>query len=651
MEYTLLILSLPLLSFLTLGLGGKWMSHRTAGAIGTASLGLVTLLSYLTAWLYFTTPRLADGTYATIIPYNIEWLPFSETLTFNLGILLDPISVMMLIVISTVSLMVHIYSFGYMKGEKGFQRYYAFLSLFTMSMLGLVVATNIFQMYLFWELVGVSSYLLIGFYYTKPAAIAASKKAFIVTRFADLGFLIGILIYGYYAGTFSFHPETIALLSGGAVMLPLALGLLFIGGAGKSAMFPLHIWLPDAMEGPTPVSALIHAATMVVAGVYLVARMFPLFIDYAPNVLEMIGWVGAFTAFFAASIACVQTDIKRVLAFSTISQIGFMMVALGVCTSFDPHHGGLGYMASMFHLFTHAMFKALLFLGAGSIIHAVHSNEMSAMGGLRKYMPVTHITFLIACLAIAGIPPFSGFFSKDEILSASFMYSPVMGWIMTIIAAMTAFYMFRLYYRIFWGLTPSPSPKERGSGETLISNTMVTTPPLLGRGGKGGEAPLTMTIPLIFLAAVTCLAGFIPFGHFISSNGESYNIHLDPSVAVTSVVVAIAAIVLATCMYMRPEHPLANKLAKRFSGLHEAAFHRFYIDEVYQFITHRIIFRCISTPIAWFDRHVVDGFFNFVAWGTRATSDEIRELQSGRVQQYAYVFLLGALILILILIL
>lgn len=651
MEYTLLILLLPLLSFLTLGLGGKWMSHRTAGAIGTVGLGVVTILSYVTAWLYFTTPRLTDGTFATIIPYNIEWLPFSETLTFNLGILLDPISVMMLIVISTVSLMVHIYSFGYMKGEKGFQRYYAFLSLFTMSMLGLVVATNIFQMYLFWELVGVSSYLLIGFYYTKPAAIAASKKAFIVTRFADLGFLIGILIYGYYAGTFSFHPETIALLSGGAAMLPLALGLMFIGGAGKSAMFPLHIWLPDAMEGPTPVSALIHAATMVVAGVYLVARMFPLFIDYAPNVLEMIGWVGAFTAFFAASIACVQTDIKRVLAFSTISQIGFMMVALGVCTSFDPHHGGLGYMASMFHLFTHAMFKALLFLGAGSIIHAVHSNEMSAMGGLRKYMPVTHITFLIACLAIAGIPPFSGFFSKDEILSASFMYSPVMGWIMTIIAAMTAFYMFRLYYRIFWGLTPSPSPWERGSGETLISNTMVTTSPLLGRGGKGGEAPLTMLIPLIFLAAVTCLAGFIPFGHFISSNGESYNIHLDPSVAVTSVVVAIAAIVLATCMYMRPEHPLANKLAKRFAGLHEAAFHRFYIDEVYQFITHRIIFRCISTPIAWFDRHVVDGFFNFVAWGTQATSDEIRELQSGRVQQYAYVFLLGALILILILIL
>lgn len=607
------------------------MTHRTAGVIGTTILGLVTVLSYFAAVQYFSAPRLADGTFATVIPYNIEWLPFTETLTFNLGILLDPISVMMLIVISTVSLMVHIYSFGYMKGERGFQRYYAFLSLFTMSMLGLVVATNIFQMYLFWELVGVSSYLLIGFYYTKPAAIAASKKAFIVTRFADLGFLIGILIYGYYGHTFGFTPDFSPNGEPVTSALPaLALGLMFIGGAGKSAMFPLHIWLPDAMEGPTPVSALIHAATMVVAGVYLVARMFPLFIAYAPNVLEMIGWIGAFTAFFAASIACVQTDIKRVLAFSTISQIGFMMVALGVCTSTDPHHGGLGYMASMFHLFTHAMFKALLFLGAGSIIHAVHSNEMSAMDGLRKRMPVTHITFLIACLAIAGIPPFSGFFSKDEILTACFMYSPVMGWVMTVIAAMTAFYMFRLYYRIFWGCSPSHIPVEKK---------------------LDGEAPLPMLLPLIFLAAVTCVAGFIPFGHFISANGVSYNIHLNPSVAVTSVVIAVASIVLATCMYMRPQQPLADALARRFRYLYKAAYHRFYIDEIYQFVTHRIIFRCVSAPIAWFDRNVVDGFFNFIAWGTHATSDEIRGLQSGHVQQYTYVFLLGVLALILILIL
>ncbi|MDD3210960.1 NADH-quinone oxidoreductase subunit L [Bacteroides graminisolvens] len=629
MELTILILIFPLLSFLILGIGGKWMKPAHAGLLGTLSLSLVTLLSYATAWLYFTSPRTAEGVYETLLPYNFTWLPFTQTLHFDLGILLDPISVMMLVVISTVSLMVHLYSFGYMKGEKGFQRYYAFLSLFTMSMLGLVVATNIFQMYLFWELVGVSSYLLIGFYYTKPSAVAASKKAFIVTRFADLGFLIGILLYGYYGGTFAFTPDSMTLLTGGAAMLPLALGLMFVGGAGKSAMFPLHIWLPDAMEGPTPVSALIHAATMVVAGVYLVARMFPLFIAYAPQVLEVIGWVGAFTAFFAASIACVQTDIKRVLAFSTISQIGFMIVALGVCTDMNPHEGGLGYMASMFHLFTHAMFKALLFLGAGSIIHAVHSNEMSAMGGLRKYMPVTHITFLIACLAIAGIPPFSGFFSKDEILAACFHYSPVMGWVMTVIAAMTAFYMFRLYYGIFWG----KEDKELHAHHTPH------------------ESPLAMTFPLIFLAAVTCVAGFIPFGTLVSSNGEAYHIHLDATVAVTSVLIAILSIAIATWMYARSSQPVADKLGKRFKGLHTAASHRFYIDEVYQFVTHKIIFRCISTPIAWFDRHVVDGFFDFLAWGTHATSDEIRDFQSGQVQQYAFVFLLGTLALIVTLLL
>lgn len=637
MEYTILILLLPLLSFLVLGLGGKWMSHRTAGLIGTAVLGAVAVLSYLTAIHYFTAPRLADGTFATLMPYNCTWLPFTPTLSIDLGILLDPISVMMLIVISTVSFMVHLYSFGYMKGERGFQRYYAFLSLFTMSMLGLVVATNIFQMYLFWELVGVSSYLLIGFYYTKPAAIAASKKAFIVTRFADLGFLIGILVYGYYAGTYTFQPNEMALLKGGAAMIPLALGLMFIGGAGKSAMFPLHIWLPDAMEGPTPVSALIHAATMVVAGVYLVARMFPLFIDYAPHVLHLVAYVGAFTAFYAASVACVQSDIKRVLAFSTISQIGFMMVALGVCTSTDPHEGGLGYMAGMFHLFTHAMFKALLFLGAGSIIHAVHSNEMSAMGGLRKYMPVTHITFLIACLAIAGIPPFSGFFSKDEILTACFRFSPVMGWIMTVIAAMTAFYMFRLYYGIFWG--SSESGQKSASDE---SHSHQHTP---------HESPLAMTVPLMFLAAVTIVAGFIPFGHFVSSNGEAYTIHLDWGVAGTSIAIAVISIAVATYMYKGEKQPVADALARRFNGLWTAAYHRFYIDEVYQFITHRIIFGCISRPIAWWDRHVVDGFFDFLAWGANATSDEIRGLQSGRIQQYTFVFLLGTLALILLLLL
>ena len=645
-SYSIFILLLPLLSFLVLGLCGMKMRHKVAGLIGTCSLGVVTLLSYLTAFQYFTADRLADGTYATVVPYNFTWLPLGN-LHFDMGILLDPISVMMLIVISTVSLMVHIYSFGYMHGEKGFQRYYAFLSLFTMSMLGLVVATNIFQMYMFWELVGVSSYLLIGFYYPLKPAIAASKKAFIVTRFADMFFLIGILLFGYYTDSFSFSftgnvvmgegttpfiaGNAAKALAAGGFILPTALVLMFIGGAGKSAMFPLHIWLPDAMEGPTPVSALIHAATMVVAGVFQIARMFPLWIQYAQPQLSIVVWVGVFTAFYAAAVACAQSDIKRVLAFSTISQIAFMMVALGVCLPgehgvFDNHEQ-LGYMASMFHLFTHAMFKACLFLGAGCIIHAVHSNEMSMMGGLRKYMPITHITFLISCLAIAGIPPFSGFFSKDEILTACMHYSPVCGWIMTGVAAMTAFYMFRLYYGIFWGT----ENREAHAHHTPH------------------EAPWTMTFPLIFLSVVTCLCGFLPFGHFVSASGQAYNIHLDWTVAATSIVIAVCSICLATYIYKGESQPIADRLYKQFPRLHRAAYKRFYQDEIWQYVTHRIIFRCVSTPIAWFDRHIVDGTFNFMAWGANEAGESLRPWQSGDVRQYAVWFLTGAVALTLVL--
>ena len=636
MEYTLFILLLPFLSFLLLGVWGKWLSHKVAGLIGTLSLAAVTVMSYMTAWTYFTADR-AEGIYETLVPYNFEWLPMGS-LHFDMGIMLDPISVMMLIVISTVSLMVHIYSFGYMHGERGFQRYYAFLSLFTMSMLGLVVATNIFQMYLFWELVGVSSYLLIGFYFTTPAAIAASKKAFIVTRFADMFFLVGILIYGYYCKSFGFDFDA-AGFAEGSFMLPTALVLMFIGGAGKSAMFPLHIWLPDAMEGPTPVSALIHAATMVVAGVYQIARLFPLWIQYAPESLSIVVWVGAFTAFYAAAVACAQSDIKRVLAFSTISQIAFMMVALGVCMpgheAVIDAHGSLGYMASMFHLFTHAMFKACLFLGAGCIIHAVHSNEMSAMGGLRKYMPITHITFLISCLAIAGIPFFSGFSSKDEIITACFNYSPVVGWWMTGVAAMTAFYMFRLYFGIFWGT----ENKELHAHHTPH------------------EAPLTMTLPLIVLTVITVgvgvyttLGGFLEwggsFGSFVTANGKDYTIHFEKQVAITSTVIAILAIALATYIYKGEKQPVADRMYAAFPRLHRWAYKRFYMDEVYQFITHRIIFARVSKPIAWFDRHIVDGFFDFLAWGTHSLSYQIRNLQSGSVQQYALVFFLGILLVV-----
>lgn len=656
-SYAFLILLLPFLSFLLLGLLGMKMPKKVAGYIGTALMLVVVCLCYYTAYQYFFgVGREASGLYPTVTAFNLTWLDFGKSpifgidLLFKIGFRLTPISTMMLLVITTVSLMVHIYSFGYMAErdenyqvegyEKGFQRFYAFLSLFTMSMLGLVVATNFFQMYLFWELVGVCSYMLIGFYYPKHAAVHASKKAFIVTRFADLFFLFGILIYSYYAGTFNYDLGVMPELANNLThmqqtaswLIPTALFLMFIGGAGKSAMFPLHIWLPDAMEGPTPVSALIHAATMVVAGVYQVASLFPIYVKFgAVEQLHWIAYIAAFTAFYAAAVACAQADIKRGLAFSTISQIAYMLVALGVCFALDNHHGGLGYMAAMFHLFTHAMFKALLFLCSGAIIVIVGSNFYQYMGGLRKYMPITNVCFLIGCLAIAGIPPFSGFFSKDEIIAACFQFSPFLGWFMTVVAGMTAFYMFRLYYLIFWGKSyyeADPDHRRRPQ-----------------------EVPFVMWGPLVFLAIISVFAGLIPFGHFVSATGESYDIHIDWSVATTSIVAAVIGISLATWMYAGKEWPVADKLERTFPKLHKAALNRFYIDDAWQYFTHKIVFRCFSRPIAWFDRHVVDNTFNFLAWGTNEAAESIRPWQSGDVRGYATWFISGAVALLLALLL
>lgn len=632
-SYTVAVLIIPIVMFLFLGIVGVKLSKKTAGLLGTCAMGVTTLIAYASALTYFfgtSQGQIVDGVRQQLAVLDVTWLQFTENLVIKLGILLDPISAMMLIVITTVSLMVHIYSLGYMDGEKGFQRYYAFLSLFTFSMLGLVVATNIFQMYIFWELVGVSSYLLIGFYYTLPAAVSASKKAFIVTRFADLGFLLGILILSFYTDTFDFvtltsNPGAAIASAGGATfmgcsVMAWALTLIFMGGAGKSAMFPLHIWLPDAMEGPTPVSALIHAATMVVAGVYLVARLFPVYC-LEEGTMTVITVIGCVTALYAAAVACVQSDIKRVLAFSTISQIAFMITSLGVAR--PELHEGVGYMASMFHLFTHAMFKALLFLCAGAIIHAVHSNEMSKMGGLRNYMPICNIAFLIGCLAISGIWPFAGFFSKDEILVAAYANSPVWGIWLSAVAGMTAFYMFRLYYKIFWWNNPDYGHH---------------TP---------HEAPMTMTFPLIFLSLVSIVAGFIPFGELVTWNREALHTHIDWAVAGTSTVIAVAAIALATVLYLK-ENAVPTKMADACRGLWTAAYKRFYMDELYQFITHKIIFACISRPIAWFDRRIIDGTFDLLANVTNSASYAVRKLQGGTIQGYVWVYLVGAAVLAVI---
>ena len=635
MDFTipLLILAIPLGMFLLLGLAGMKMSHKTAGVLGTLGMGTVLVLSYFTAFQYYFSgnPEFISeaGQRLQSIIFNVDWLAFTPNLVIRLGFLLDPISAMMLIVIPTISCMVHLYSRGYMKGEKGFQRYYAFLSLFSFSMLGLVVATNIFQMYIFWELVGASSYLLIGFFYTLPSAVSASKKAFIVTRFADLGFLVGILILSFYTQTFDFitltsDPGSVLASTAGATfmgcsVLTLAMVLIFMGGMGKSAMMPLHIWLPDAMEGPTPVSALIHAATMVVAGVYLVARMFPVYLQ-VPSSLEFVLVIGAITALYAAVVACCQIDIKRVLAFSTISQIAFMMVSLGVAR--PEIHECLGYMASMFHLFTHAMFKALLFLGAGALIHAVHSNNYTAMGGLRKYMPITHITFLIGCLAIAGIPPFAGFFSKDEILVAVYGYSTFWGIWMSCVAGLTAFYMFRIYYLIFWWNEPDYHHRPH-------------------------DGEMVMSLPLIILAAVSTVAGFIHFGEFVTWQGHEYQIHMDYVVAGISVAIALVGIFFARFLYLK-ENDRPRRMADSCRWLWTAANRRFYWDEIYMFITHKIIFNGICRPIAWFDRAVIDGSMNGLAIVTNKASVAIKNLQSGRVQQYVLLYLIGALLLAVI---
>ena len=628
--YILLIPLLPLAGFLLLGLFGRKYFKNTSGLIATCLLLISAALALYTAYGYFFEYGKVDGIYKQLIPLQIHWLEFSPGVSINMGIVLDPISVMMLVVVTFVSLMVHIYSLGYMKGDERFPTYYAFLGLFTFSMLGLVVSSNIFQIYIFWELVGVSSFLLIGYYYDKPSAVAACKKAFIVTRFADVGFLIGILILSFYTGTLDFNTLIQKLTNAGSPELQHAMAasflgvsaltwglvLVFIGGAGKSAMFPLHIWLPDAMEGPTPVSALIHAATMVVAGVFLVARLFPVFAISAPQALNLVGYVGAFSAFIAAIIACTQTDIKRVLAFSTMSQIGFMMFALGV--SGTGGENGLGYTASMFHLFTHAMFKALLFLGAGAVIHFIHSNDMKDMGGLRKYLPITHISFLIACLAIAGVPPFAGFFSKEEILLAAYQHNMAIYYVALVTSGLTAFYMFRLYFSIFWN-------KEANIHEP--------------HHGEGGFA---MMLPLVLLAVGAAGAGFIPFGKFVSSDGAALEseFHLQFSIAP----VALGLIGIFTAMWLyKKQNDKPDRIAAALSGLYKAAYHKFYIDELYIFITKKIIFNLIGRPAAWFDKNVVDGMVNLTGNTTTAISERIKGLQSGKVQQYAMYFMAGVI--------
>lgn len=545
--------------------------------------------------------------------YN--WLNVGP-LNIEFGWLIDPLSAVMLLIVTIVALLVEIYSIGYMHNDPGFSTFFSYLSLFSASMLGLVIANNYFQMFFFWELVGLCSYLLIGFYFHKDSAAEAGKKAFIVNRIGDFLFLIGIIFLFVLFGTFNFGELASSIPGYGNIGLVTVIGLLVLGGPiAKSAQFPLHVWLPDAMEGPTPVSALIHAATMVAAGVYLLARGYVLFAS-SPSTILTVAYIGGFTAIFAASIALVQRDIKRILAYSTISQLGYMVMAMGV--------GSL--TAGMFHLTTHAFFKALLFLGAGSVIHAIGVQDIFEMGGLFKKMKITGTTFIIGALALAGIPPLAGFWSKDEILLSSlengFLGLYIIG---TIAAFMTAFYMFRLIFVAFFG-------QERSDYHAH-------------------EAPPTMTVPLIILAVFSIFAGFIG-APFIENGFSSFVYFEHPhiveanlAVMLISTLVALAGILLAWVLYgQRGFGP--DSVPQNWMPVYNLLYNKYYIDEAYNWFFDHIVMG-IAEAFNWNDRHVVDKIFDGIGFLTRASGSVLRFIQTGNLQNYALVIFGAVLILIL----
>jgi len=640
MDKAYLILLFPLLSFVVNGIILNKKPKTAAGfSILMAGLSLLTALYVAFDW-YGHVAGLPEGeAQRAIIPWSVNWLPLAADFKIGLSIYLDPISVMMLVVVTVIAFLVNIYSVGYMRGDVSFSRFFAELSLFAFSMLGLVSAGNLFQMFIFWELVGVTSYLLIGFWYHKPSAVAASKKAFIITRFADSFFLIGLVLISYFTGTFEFSSlntlETAQRLSqpvnlGFATFSALSVGTLFvfIGGMGKSAMFPMHVWLPDAMEGPTPVSSIIHSATMVVAGVYLTARMFPLFAA-AHCTLQIVEVVGAFTAIFAAVIACTQKDIKRILAYSTLSQLGYMMFSLGTSMLADHSVNVLGYSSSMFHVWSHAFFKCMLFLGAGALIHAVHSNDLDDMGGLRKKMPLTFISMLLACLAIAGIPPFSGFWSKDEILQAALQsHSYVVFAVGLFTGGLTAFYMFRLFFLAFFG--KSRTHHDAHSHHEIHEDPWMTTPIVL------------LTIPTVF-------AGFFSrhiFEHLVrppmlGHEGELPVAHWLPYLASA---VAVIGVTTAFVLYGRAKSNVASALdTSKRPAWYRVIMNKFYFDELYLWITRNIIFNFAAEAMKAFDK-LIDNLVDLSASATQLGGRATRALQSGLLPLYIGVTLFGILL-------
>lgn len=625
MSHSYVILLLPFLSFLINGLVLCRNHRKAAGALSVTLNGLSMLYAVLLVVPYFATKAPE-----AVVAWKFPFLAFTPKLVADAAFLLDPLSAMMVFVITVISFLVNIYSLGYMREDRAEGRFFSFLSFFTFSMLGLVVATGVFQMYFFWELVGIASYLLIGFWYDRPSAVAASKMAFIVTRFADSFFLLGIVIISYVAGTFDFsqlnaiNPKfALGTVSLGiwdfSVKDALILGsvLMFIGGWGKSAMFPLHIWLPNAMEGPTPVSSIIHSATMVVAGVYLVARLFPFF-SACEGTLEIVGTVGAFTAIFAAVIACTQKDIKRILAYSTLSQLGYMMFGLGVSAT----------AAASFHVFNHSFFKCMLFLVAGSLIHQVSTNDLDQMGGLRKKMPFTYVAALIACLSIAGIPPFSGFFSKDEILSGALLHGhPVIFAVGFLTSALTAFYMFRLFFLAFHGAPRSEAVKAGHVHEDLA-----------------------MTLPIVILAVPSLASGFLCKGMFEKFFGASESIsaaasNLAAYVPYLASAAGILGIALAWIFYASPKANVERALdATNRSVLYRIVYHKFYFDEAYYAVTRQFIFRGVARIARGFEDYVIGSIVSGVTAAVRFGGVLVRSLQAGNLTIYIGTFVVGVIL-------
>ena len=559
-----------------------------------------------------------------------DWLPQQGGALATVGVLADGDSTIMLTLVALVACLVQLYSLGYLSDEPApaLGRYYTYQSLFAFSMMALVLAPNFVQLFIAWELVGLCSYLLIGFWYQKPEAARAALKAFWITKAGDVGLLVGIVLLWRQTGTFDFF-ELRGLVESEA--LPLA-GLsvitfcIYLGAVGKSAQFPLHIWLPDAMEGPTPVSALIHAATMVTAGVYLLVRTEWLF-ALTPDVLLIVAWIGAFTSLLAAVLACAQDDIKRVLAYSTVSQLGYMMAAIGA-----------GFAsAGFFHLLTHGLFKALLFLGAGAVIHAVHSNDLSHMGGLARRMPQTATVFLVGTLSLAGMPLFAGFLSKEEILGAVWAGGLIGPFAMLMVVAfLTSFYMFRVVFLAFFG---APSAAVAGAG-TAAPGSMHDSPAHAEHDATPHDPPASMALPLWILALLSTGVGI----YFTFVHGEPA-FESPGWLMPTAVGVAVAGILLAWLTYQRRTIDAAA-LATMSGPIRQAALHRFWIDDVFEGV-YRVAILGFSRAVGWVDRYLVDGVLNAVSAWTLTAGDDMRQMQSGRAQDYVYAVAVGLLVLLI----